>query len=317
MERVSSGTILLAFIAILCGLLGVYSLRQVLRAKDDQAAPPAQTVVPMASRNLEPGHHVTLGDVALVRMTREQMKSRGVADVFMSDPKQIIGRTLKDNVQRGVTFDTENFYPDGAGPGIAESLGPGQRAVTISIYGENALIGFAGAGQTVDVLFKVGTLDEYNRSNWQRRRGYRTHYAKAVTLIQGVKVLALENSTLRTGDQKPVEKDEAIAVTLAVSPEQAEVLRVVEGHGEISLALRHPDDQTTFETIDARTLEDVLGVRTTGPREMEVYRGRRVERLIFDENGELSERANVRTQSSSSIRTSTGTLIGPAPASSR
>lgn len=306
MERVSSGAILLAFIAILCGLLGVYSLRQVLQRKETAPPPPPQLVtVPMASRDLEGGHTITLGDVALVKMTRPQMKTRGVTGMFMADPNQIIGRTLIEPITRKSTFDTGDFYPDGAGPGIAQRLGPGQRAVTVSIVGGNALIGFAGAGEIVDVLFKAGDWlggDSHRnlnggalaiaarnqRRHHQRQYGGQEYHARAITLMQGVKVLALENNTLATGSHKPVEKEVAVAVTLAVTPDQAEVLRLVEGNGEISLALRNPEDTSTFETIDSRTLEDVLGIRNVGPRELEVYRGTRVDFMVFDQNGQLS-----------------------------
>ncbi len=316
MERVSSGTILLAFIAILCGLLGVYALRTALRPKPEVAAAPIRpTVVPMASRDLSPGHRVTLGDVALVRMSRAQMKEKGISGVFMSSPEQIIGRTLKMGIDRGATFDTEDFFPDGVGPGIADKLHEGERAVTVAIAGSDALIGFAGAGQIVDVLFKVGDFpggssssssyggnrvrnhsssDFVRRSqthlSWSSRYGGYggqnssddSYHGQAITLMQGVRVLAIENNAVATDAQKPVAKDDVAAVTLAVSPEQVEVLRVVQGYGEISLSLRNPKDTTTLDTIDVRTLEGVLGIqKAAGPRGMDVYRGQAMNRVFF------------------------------------
>lgn len=311
MDRVSSGTILLAFIAVLCGLLGVYTVRQALKRNPRPSAEaPARVVIPMASRRLAPGQTVTLGDVALVRMTRTEMKAKGVSGMFMADPDQIIGRTLRQTVSRGSTFDTENFYPDGTRPGIVDRLKPGERAITVSIHGIDALVGFAGAGQIVDVLFRVSNTDDgyhdryhpwtarqqYNtrnrgRSGWRHgSHGWEDYDSRAVTLMQGVTVLALENNSTQTDQQNPLDKEEAIAVTLAVSPDQAEVLRVVEGNGQISLALRRPDDKTTFETIDAMTLNKVLGIKRQRPSEMEVYRGHRVETLVFDPDGELMTR---------------------------
>ena len=320
MERVSSGTILLGFIAILCGLLGVYALRTALKPRPKaESAPPVQITIPMASRDLEPGHKVSLGDVALVRMTRAQMKERGIQGVFMSDADQIIGRTLQVSIERGLTFDTEDFYPDGVGPGIASRLNDGERAVTVSIFGADALVGFAGAGQVVDVLFKVGgsvggsgfgtrnARSDYDSrdyiKDWQRvssasyyasrRRGGAggRYQGQAVTLMQGVRILAIESNAVETQDHNPVEKEEPIAITLAVSPDQAEVLRVVEGAGEISLSLRNPDDQTKLQTIDPRTLDEVLGIREEArPRSMEVYRGHTVNRLIFEPDGALLTR---------------------------
>ena len=107
MGKTSSGTILLAFIAILCGLLGTYAFRKAMRPRPVATAPeePEMIVVPMASTDLPAGREVSLGDIAIVRMTREQMKKRDVRSPFMSNTSQIIGRTLKQDLKRGATFD--------------------------------------------------------------------------------------------------------------------------------------------------------------------------------------------------------------------
>ena len=225
MERISSGTILLLFLAILFGLFGVFSVRRALRPQPREARVARQTTVPLAGRDLEAGREVTMGDVALVRMTREQMKKRGIDSMFMGDPQQIIGRTLKTAVKRSSTFDTEDFYPDGRGPGIARKLEPGERAMTVMIHDENAIMGFAGAGQLVDVLFRVGGgvggADRSDRTwhpshrQWNGRMGYHGDYAanfanqsggyggtaKAITLMQGVRILALGDNVIQSDDR--------------------------------------------------------------------------------------------------------------------
>ena len=67
MERVSSGRILLAFLAILCGFLGVYSIRQFGSRPPVATMSPQvdKSIVPLASRHLAAGRVVTMGDVAL------------------------------------------------------------------------------------------------------------------------------------------------------------------------------------------------------------------------------------------------------------
>jgi len=66
-------------------------------------------------------------------LTREEMKEHGIKRVFMSNPDQIIGKTVAVDLKRGSTFDTKDFYAPGTGPGIADKLQPGQRAVTIEV----------------------------------------------------------------------------------------------------------------------------------------------------------------------------------------
>ncbi len=322
MERVSSGTILLAFVAILCGLFGVFLIRKTFKPRPAAVATaPKRITVPLASRALEAGRTVTIGDVALVRMSNQQVKKQGISGMFMSDPSQIIGRVVKSPVARGSTFDTEDFYPDGYGPGVSASLKPGQRAMTVVIYDKDALIGFAGAGQLVDVLFRTG--DAYNgygdrsdvtghvsHQHWDKRTGFHGGYnqrlanrtsgstagvesrsGRVVTLMQGVTILALGDSVVKTQDRSNRSTDESFdhyRVTLAVTPAQAEVLRVVEGQGELSLTLRNPHDTSIVPLIDSRTLEDILGIEDTSPQVLETYRGNTVQRLTFDRRGPLS-----------------------------
>ncbi len=317
MGRMNSGSILLAFVAILCGLFGVYLFRRALRPSAVVATRQAKgTVVPMASRDLVAGRTVTLGDIALVRMSREQMKRRKITGMFMVDADQIIGRTLRQDLKRNATFDTDDFYPDGTGPGVAERLKPGQRAVTLSLPSESALIGFARSGQSVDVIFKAygdGSGRQHNHNHRRRNdvytrfgqngfyNRYGTHpdYAgatantQAVTLIEGVTILALGTDTVQSTDHKDTKpksrSDDLVTVTLAVTPAGAEVLRMVEGRGDLSFALRSPNDSGTGEIIDDDELEDALGANLVA-RELEVYRGQRLQRLNFDPRGRLNFR---------------------------
>lgn len=301
--RTSSGTILLAFIAILMGLMGVYALRKLSNRQPapEAAQRPSSVTVPLAAMDLKVGRTITMGDIALMKMTRSQMKERGVQGPFMATPQQIIGRTLNVDLARGATFDTVHFLPEGERHGISNQLQPGQRAVTVSVTNNNALLGFAGAGQLVDVLFQTGDLLGYNQSSDARRRaqyqsGRGSSYgggqqSAALTLMQGVKVLALEeNAIATTGPTSNGNGDAYVRVTLSVSPEQAEVLRVVQGHGEMSLTLRHPDDRATVDLVDPRTLEEVLHLEVTRRRGMEVYRGQRLRKIHFDYTSDLSRR---------------------------
>lgn len=326
MQRMNAASILLAFVALLFGLLGVYAFRNwASRTVARPAEAPQKTLVPMASRGLPSGQTVTLSDVALVKLTKEQMQQRGISGMFMSDPQQIIGQTVMTSIPRGATFHTQQFYPQGFRPNVADLLEPGQRAVTVLVSSENALNGFANAGQLVDVIFRVagGAEDDVDSPSsaplmWEPRLGYharsrgagfrytyddrtgsssqnpRDRFASTtVTLMQGIKVLALEKNTVQQNAQE-VPDSSLLRVTLAVTPDQAETLRVVEGHGVLSLSLRNPHDREVLELVDAKELADILG-RPASPNrrtvdQMEVYRGGEMTRLEFDGNHPLAVR---------------------------
>ena len=326
MSRIDSGTILIAFFAILFGLTGAWFLRKSMRPNavvEHQAqAPrraPARVTVPLASRQLEPGTIITLDDVALFKMTSEDMKKHGVKSVFMSNPDQIIGKTLAVEIKRGETFDTRFFYPDGVGPGIVESIQPGQRAVTIKVDSTNALLGFAGAGQKVHVMFRFFSESPFANQDDTRERtdsydiierryqgrgssNRNTDWAAAnpaihgatLTLVQGATVLALGKRVTQTSLASQVGSDETVPVTLSVDPGDAEKLRLAAGHGELSLTLRHPDDEERVESTP-RTIKEVLGIKDPPKvkvaavrprarreqRSLDIYRGQKRSRVEF------------------------------------
>lgn len=301
MQRMNSASILLMFVAVLFGLAGVFALRKLNVAPSvaDPTEAPSLTTVPMASRDLKPGRVVALADVALMSMTKERMRQRNIK-TFMADPQQIIGQTVKEPIKRNETFDTEQFYPQGFRPNIATNLKSGQRAVTVLISSEDALNGFASTGQVVDVLFRVSPENARAKQFQATNPGDRTSAGRfassTVTLLQGVRVLALQENVVTENEQaQQVPEQARLRVTLAVTPAQAETLRVVHGHGDLSLTLRNPNDLEIIESIDTKTLEDILGLRPAEQRnpiaQMEVYRGNRLERKQFDRRHPLAYHA--------------------------
>jgi len=277
MSRIGPATVLLGFVAVLCGLLGAYAVRQALRPRVEQAAAPTEdrVVVPLASTDLKPGRKITLGDIVIQRVPRGDLKRRGISGAFMNNTRQIIGRVLNTSVPRGSTFDTEMFYAEGTGPGIERQLQPGFRAVTVQVESEDAVLGFAPPGSWVDVLFR-------NESNSSEERPEMT-----VTLLERVQIMAFGTDTLQATkrDESRGSRRSQVAVTLAVSPEQVAALRVCQGRGILSLALRHPDDAAPASVETPKTMADVFGETASNEQHMEVYRGRRFSNVMFSNDG--------------------------------
>ncbi|QDU99207.1 Flp pilus assembly protein CpaB [Lignipirellula cremea] len=267
MSRLSPGTLLLAIMAVLFGLLGAFIVKSQLAVQRQVAAPAAKpVVVPRASANLLKGREVTLGDVVLMQMTPQQMKDAGLTGGFMSSPQQIIGRVLKQDHAQGSTFTSADFYPEGTGPDIGEMLEPGQRAVTVPVEVDAAVAGFARPGTYVDVLFRADEKEEWDLPE------------TTITLLERVKVLALNEHTFAGahGDD-----DTDVKVTLAVSAEDATRLPVVTGRGTLSLVLRNPDDETTLASLAPKTLDEILSLPPSRRHRIEVYRGRQMSQVDF------------------------------------
>ena len=252
MTRVSSGTLTVVLFAIIAGLAGAFIVRQRLEtpppAPPTVAPSPDDIIVPVAAVDLQPGQMLTINDIAMVRMSPETFaKSKYVSQPYMRNSKQIEDRVLKAAVKRGEAFLTTVFYPDGAGPGLAEMLEEGYRAVSIPIEHISAVQGFARPGTFVDVLF---------RSKAEEERPEVT-----ITLLERVKILAVNKNTL---SEHNVDLDQGGAVTLAVTPLQAKALKVVENRGELSLTLRNPNDELDFMPVDLNRGEKMRGLAGDG-----------------------------------------------------
>ncbi len=320
-KKLDSSTIMLGFIAILFGLAGTYALRQYLQEEPPPPVveapaprPPQKVTVPLASRDIQAGTKISMDDVALYKMTREEMKKTIKAQSFMTNPDQILGKLVLNPIKKGKTFNTQDFYPPGTGPGIARRIPPGARALTIMMEPTGALIGFAGPGQHVDVLFHYGVegsvagnsgaaaangsntfVPGHHQFNPPRNRDYFGNTIGAsgpglgaserlqnatVTLVQDAEIMALGQDSTPTTSAKGLSQAEKIPVTLAVSPRDAEILRVAAGHGELSLTLRAPKDAQHVALADPVTLDEIINVRKHS-HQMVIHRGKSVSRLNF------------------------------------
>lgn len=291
--RASAGTLLLGIFAVMFGLLGAYVVRKELHKQPRaEVAVPSRDVagtltVPVASVPLEAGRTIALGDIAILKLTPEQMQKQGLTGTFMPNPKQIIGRVLKRDLKEGSPFDTPDFYPEGTGPSVAEKLKKGYRAVTVSVDQDSAVAGFAIPGSMVDVLFRADPAKEVDKDKDDDLPEV------TVTLIEAAEVLALNQETaqvLKMPDpNKPGATTKSTAsVTLAVTPRQAAALRVADGRGTMSLALRNKDDiEAGLNEISPRTLDDLLD-RSTNKHRMEIYRGRQLSQTSFRNNERLT-----------------------------
>jgi len=232
-----------AFAAILVGLGGAFVVRQHLHKPELPPLPEVKVdntlVVPVALTDLEAGRSLSINDVALIRLTPEQFaKSPYAHQPYLRVSEQIANRTLKVSLKQGEAFLPQSLYPEGMGPDLAQRLQAGYRAVTVPIANVGAVQGFARSGSIVDVLFRVDATKDADRPQ------------ETMTLLERVEVLAIDTYT-QPGQQVELEQDGT--VTLAVTPHQAKMLKVVEGRGELSLTLRNPEDQFEFVPFDLGT----------------------------------------------------------------
>jgi Flp pilus assembly protein CpaB len=271
----SSGTMSVGVLAIFSGLLGAYGLRAVLLTEPPQAAAKEKFVtIPLATADLPAGRIIRFGDVGIHRLTPKQVSERRLGNPsVMMDSAQVMGRRVRVAIKQGEPFLTTSMYLEGSATNVSELLRPGFRAVSLQI--PELMGGMTDVGTMVDVVFRS-----------ESRKGKTIVPETTMTLIEGVEVLNVErpkavvqdsgNIDLRRTNGRGYVPPSPPTVTLAVTLEQANILRTVEGRGVVSLVPRSADELPLSRSLAKPkrfTLENLLGIEPARPPfKTEIYR---------------------------------------------
>lgn len=142
--------------------------------------------------------------------------------------------------------------------GLAEVTPMGKRGITISVDNISALAGMIKAGDYVDV---IAMLPE----NVQTAEGKQATQLTTVPLFQNVLVLAVGQETSsqprerarRQGEIAAEKKEASPLITLALEPQEANLIAFVQEQGRIRLTMRSPAD-SKVEPIQAANWETLL-----------------------------------------------------------
>ncbi len=146
---------------------------------------------------------------------------------------EVDGKVARASILKGEPLLKARFSDEAAGATLAAVVAPNMRAVSVRVNDVIGVAGFLQPGNHVDVVSAY-------------REG---QTSKSDTVVQNVKVLAVDQ-TASTDKNEPVV---VRAVTLEVTPEDAERLVLAEHRGSIQLALRNPSD------------EEMVAMRTVAP----------------------------------------------------
>ena len=170
-------------------------------------------------------------------------------DTF-SDPLPLTERVLKVNLSKGEVLAETKLAPAGTMGGLSALISEGKRAITVRVNDVIGVAGFALPGNYVDIIVHT----ERDAPEGERAVRGTMHVSKIV--LERILVLAVAQEVSRDETKPKVVN----AVTLEVTPEQAENLDLARGVGTLSLALRNQVDPTLPETTGAtkQTLLDDL-----------------------------------------------------------
>lgn len=135
--------------------------------------------------------------------------------------EDVDGMVATTNIARSEILMTSRFAAHETGSTLAALVGENMRALTVRVNDVIGVAGFLLPGNRVDVL-------SARRDNNRR--------AITETVLRNIKVLAVDQ-TATTEQNEPVI---VRAVTLEMTPEQAEILVKARTEGDIQLTLRNP-----------------------------------------------------------------------------
>jgi pilus assembly protein CpaB len=158
----------------------------------------------------------------------------------------LAGRVVLTSVQRGEPLLAGRLAPEGTKGGLSAVVAEGKRAMTVRVNDVVGVAGFALPGTFVDIM--VNTQDDGGQRN-----GNPTSVSKIV--LERILVLAVAQEADRDTTKPKVVN----AVTLEVTPQQAELLDLTRSVGTLSLVLRNQSDPKAVATEGVTKTELMAG----------------------------------------------------------
>lgn len=144
--------------------------------------------------------------------------------------KPAIGKYAKHAIASGVTLTNDDLFVPGQADFLPGMLHKGTRGMSIAVDPRTAVSGFILPGDHVDILL---TRDAPGTPGVDRRA--------SELIMEDVVVIALDQSLTKNPDNKGPSQV-AHLMTVEVTPQQAQVLAVAGGLGELSMVLRFVGD---------------------------------------------------------------------------
>jgi pilus assembly protein CpaB len=238
MDMKNTRALVMLVFALLLGAMAVTMAAQWLGRQSDIAT----NRVVVAARDIQLGSPLTPD-----MLTAVEWPSGSLPTGAISDPVELGDRVVKVTLMRGEPVLESKLAPKGTKGGLSAVIAEGKRAITVKVNEVVGVAGFALPGNHVDIM--VNTNDEQGRTNDRERM-----ISKIV--LERILVLAVAQEAGRD-DTKPKVVN---AVTLEVTPGEAEKIDLARSVGNLSLVLRNQVDTENIQTSGIRKQELLHGV---------------------------------------------------------
>jgi len=175
-------------------------------------------------------------------LTMVQFPKESTPDGTFESPEKLNGRVAIVNIAPREPLTESRLAPEGTAAGLSAVIPEGYRAMTVKVDDVVGISGFIMPGTLVDVVVVIDPGDKSTQDPISK------------IVLQSIKVLANGQNIDKPENQR--DANSVKAVTLLVSPEQAEKLALASLEGKLQLVMRNSIDQGDEKTsgINKRTL---------------------------------------------------------------
>lgn len=182
--------------------------------------------------------------------------------------EEVVGRVALVPIGVREPITNLKLAPEGVGAGLSAVIPEGYRAMTVKVDDVVGVNGFVMPGSYVDVVAVIVPVTQTDKS---------TTGPISKTVLQNIKVLASGPKIDSPQDQR--QPSEVKAVTLQVTPTEAERLVLAANEGKLQLIMRNYTDQEDSQTPGANKaslLTTEVVKPEPGPTKPVVYKPKRV-----------------------------------------
>jgi Flp pilus assembly protein CpaB len=150
------------------------------------------------------------------------------------NPADLIGTVVRNEITAGQPITHGSLIKPGERGFLAAALGPGMRAVTVSVSSTSGVAGFVFPGDRVDIVLTQAVSGG----------GEGPPLKVSETVIQNARVLATDQRMSAQGEDGKAVVQNFSTVTLEATPKIAEKIAVASTIGQLSLSLRSIADNS-------------------------------------------------------------------------
>ena len=231
--------------ALIFGVLAAISVSRYLSSA--QAYTKNLSKVAVAKVQIPLGTKIVAEQVTVVQFPKES-----TPDGTFETPEKLVGRVAVVNISAREPITESRLAPEGTAAGLSAVIPEGYRAMTVKVDDAAGISGFIQPGTLVDVVVVIDP-----------REGSGNQDPISKIVLQNIKVLANGQNIDKPQDQR--EANSVKAVTLQVTPEQAEKLALASNEGKLQLVMRNQIDQGDEQTKGVNKRELITGSDRANP----------------------------------------------------